>query len=56
MSENEAAAPAPEPQTPICPYCLTDPFQPQAIPFNTQNGVTLLKKLQSAAQLIGRPE
>lgn len=32
----------PQPEAPICPYCLDDPFRPQAIPFNTSNGVQLL--------------
>ena len=46
MSENETPNEKPngetKPVVPICPHCLADPFVPQAIPFNAENGVQLL--------------
>lgn len=29
-------------QAPICPHCLADPYVPDALPFNVENGVQLL--------------
>lgn len=41
---NTSAQPKPPqtPKLPICPYCLHEPFRPQAVPFMTPTGVRLL--------------
>lgn len=47
MSEDNSHAPGTEAppvevKLPICPYCQQSPFNPAAIPFNTNNGIALL--------------
>ena len=42
MNEETQEQSAPQRVTPICPYCLADPFEPNGLPFNVNNGVQLL--------------